>query len=84
MKYFLLQQNHKWSGFILFWFSFELGNLTLYYNTDYEVSSIRAVPAVLLIVFHSHLVPNFTEGWKSLFTYTAVMVNIWRKNFLVC
>lgn len=85
-KYFLLlQQNHKWSGFFLFWFSFELGNLTLYYNTDYEVSSMRAVPAVLLIVFHSHLVvPKFTEGWKSLFTYTAVMANILRKNFLVC
>lgn len=68
MKYILLlQQNQKWRGFFLFCFGFELGNFTLYYNPDYEVSSTWAVPAILLIVFCRHIVvPKLIEGWKSL------------------
>ena len=52
----------------------------LYYDPDHEMSSTRAVPAVLLIQFNSHLVvPKLTEGWKSLFIYAAVMANILRR-----
>lgn len=51
--------------------------MTLYYDPDHEMSSTRAVPAVLSMVLNSHLVvPKLTEARKSLFTYAAVMTNI--------